>query len=74
MLNNVFNPNCTGLFCILKILGGPQRPPSDLGPEGADRREIWHAPQKLCKEKDLGIIFLKTVYFISYDNLCKLYA
>ena len=31
----------------------PPPPPSDLGPEGADRREIWHAPQKLCKEKDL---------------------
>ena len=29
----------------------------------ADRREIWHAPQKLCKEKDLGSIFLKNCIF-----------
>ena len=48
-------------------------PPSDLSPEGADRRKIWHAPQKLCKEKDLGVIFPQN-YFINYDNLCKLYA
>ena len=38
-------------------------PRTDLGPEGADRREIWHAPQKLCKEKDLGVIFLKNCIF-----------
>ena len=72
-----FNPNCTGLFRSMKILGGggaSEAPPSDLGPKGADRREIWHAPQKLCTEKDLGFIFSKTAYFISYDNLCKLYA
>ena len=38
-------------------------PLSDLGPKGADRRKIWHAPQKLCKEKDLCVIFLKNCIF-----------
>ena len=36
--------------------GGPRKPPSDFRPEGADRREIvWHAPQKLCKEKYFAV-------------------
>ena len=53
----------------MKILGGGGRPPSspsDIGPKVADRREISHATQKYPA--------VKTAYFISYDNLCKLYA
>ena len=50
----------------MKILGGTPRP-SDLGPEEADRREIWHAPQKLRKERGLIVLFFssKIAYFIS---------
>ena len=43
--------------------GGASEPPSDLGPEVANRRQIWHAPQKLCKEKDFGVTFLKNCIF-----------
>ena len=38
-------------------------PPSDLGSKGADHRETWHTPQKLRKEKDLCVIFLKIFVF-----------
>ena len=55
-----FNPNCAGLFRSMRILGGGD---SDLGPEGADRREIWHAPQQMCKEKAFGVTFLKNCIF-----------
>ena len=62
-----YTPNCTGLSRSMIILGGPAPPPppphSDLAPKGANRREIWHAPQKLCKEKDLSVIFLKNCIF-----------
>ena len=43
--------------------GGLRGPPSDLGNKGADRRETWHTPQKLRKEKDLSVIFHKNCIF-----------
>ena len=66
--SQTLNPNCTGLFCTMIILGGGgggalEAPPSDLGPKGADRHKIWHAPQKLYKEKDRCVIFLKNCIF-----------
>ena len=46
------NPILTGLFESKFLLGGGVNltPPSDLGPEGADRREILHGCQDTCKE------------------------
>ena len=43
-------------------VGGLRAPASYLSPFRADRREIWHAPQKLCKEKVLGVLFLKNFF------------
>ena len=65
------NPNCTGLYCAMKILGGggggggSEAPLQISAPKWqvADRREIWHAPPKLCKEKNFGVIFLKNCIF-----------
>ena len=49
---DLFNPILTGLFESKFLLGGGVNltPPSDLGPEGADRREILHGCQDTCKE------------------------
>ena len=44
---NLLNPILTGLFESKFLLGGP---PSDLGPEGADRCENLHGCQDTCKE------------------------
>ena len=59
------NPNYTGLFSAMKILGGGalEAPHFRSRPKGADHRKIWHAPQKLCKEKNLSVIFLKNFLF-----------
>ena len=48
---NTFNPILTGLFESKFLLGGgggkfDPPPPSDLGPKGADRREILHGCQE----------------------------
>ena len=49
-----FNPILTGLFESKFLLGGGGgvnlTPPSDLGPFGADCREILHGCQDTCKE------------------------
>ena len=48
------NPILTGLFESKFLLRGgqfdPPPPHSDLGPNGADRREILHGCQDTCKE------------------------
>ena len=45
-----FNPILTGLFESKFLLGElTPPPPSDLGPEEADRREILHGCQNTCK-------------------------
>ena len=48
----LINPILTGLFETKFLLGGGGQfdPPSDLGPEGADRREIWHGCEDTSKE------------------------
>ena len=51
----VFNPILTGLFQTKFLLGGQNlTPPSDLGPEGADRREILHGCEDTSKEYCYG--------------------
>ena len=55
MLN--FNPIfITGLFESKFLLGGGVNltPPSDLGPEGADRRKILHGCEDTSKEYFYG--------------------
>ena len=54
--------NCTGLFWASYDWGGGGGG-GDLGPEGG--RETWHAPQKLCEEKDLGVIifFFNCIFY-----------
>ena len=49
-------------------------PPSDLGPEGADRREILHGCQDTCKEYCQKKKLPKIVYSLYYYNLCTLDA
>ena len=51
-----FNPILTGLFESKFLLGGGVNltPPSDLGPEGADRREILHGCEDTSKEYCYG--------------------
>ena len=48
----MLNPILTGLFETKFLLGGGVNltPPSDLGPEGADRREILHGCEDTSKE------------------------
>ena len=62
----------TGLFESKFLLGGggggqfdPPPPPSDLGPKGADRREILHGCQDTCKEYCYDL-FLAENGFIYY--------
>ena len=55
------NPNCTGLFRSMRILGGGGGGGVGIS---ADRRKIWHAPQKLCKEKDLGCVFSQKLHIL----------
>ena len=50
--------------------GGAQRPPSNLSPEGADRRETWNVPQKLRKEN----IFHKNCIFSYIHVVMIIYA
>ena len=52
----------------MKILGwgALETPLSDLGPKGANRCKNLHAPQKLHKEIDSGINFMKIVVFFFY--------
>ena len=47
---------------------------SDLGPEGADRRESLHGCQDTWKEYCYNKNLPKTVYLLYYYNLCKLDA
>ena len=50
-----FNPILTGLFESKFLLGGVNlTPPSDLGPEGADRREILHGCEDTSQEYCYG--------------------
>ena len=72
------NPILTGLFESKFLLvggGGQFDPPSDLGPEGADRREILHGCQDTCKEYCYNPFFggKLFIYYVIYD-LCKLDA
>ena len=56
----LLNPILTGLFESKFLLGGGGgggvnlTPPSDLGPEGADRREILHGCEDTSKEYCYG--------------------
>ena len=50
---SLLNPILTGLFETQVFTGGGGvnlTPPSDLGPEGADRREILHGCEDTSKE------------------------
>ena len=62
------NPILTGLFESKFLLGGGVNltppPPSDLGPEGADRREILHGCQDTCKEYCYDLFLAKNGLFI----------
>ena len=51
VISNI-NPILTGLFETKFLLGGGVNltPPSDLGPEGADRHEILHGCEDTSKE------------------------
>ena len=74
----MFNPILTGLFeTKFLLLGGGGvnlTPPSDLGPEGADRREILHGCEDTSNEYCYNFFVQKTVYLLYYYNLCKLDA
>ena len=61
-----FNPILTGLFESKFLLGGGGGgdPPSDLGPEGADRREILHGCQDTCKEYCYNLFSAENCLFI----------
>ena len=50
------NPILTGLFKSKFLLGGGVNltPPSDLGPEGVDHREILHGCEDTSKEYCYG--------------------
>ena len=54
-----FNPNCTGLF---------------RSPKGPIAAKFGTHLRNCAKRKISVLFFFKTAYFISYDNLCKLYA
>ena len=57
----------TGLFESKFLLGGGGSiwpPPSDLGPEGADRREILHGCQDTCKEYCYNLFSAENGLFI----------
>ena len=63
------NPILTGLFESKFLLGGGGggvnlTPPSDLGPEGADRREILHGCEDTSKEYCYEFFFAKNGLFI----------
>ena len=64
------NPILTGLFESKFLLGGGGgggvnlTPPSDLGPEGADRREILHGCQDTCKEYCYNLFSAENGLFI----------
>ena len=62
------NPILTGLFESKFLLGGGLNltPPSDLGPEGADRREILHGYEDTSKEYCYKKIFCQKrfIYYI----------
>ena len=61
----LFNPILTGLFESKFLLGGGQfDPPSDLGPEGADRREILHGCEDTSKEYCYKFFFAENGLFI----------
>ena len=55
-LRVMLNPILTGFFESKFLLGGGVNltPPSDLGPEGADRREILHGCEDTSKEYCYG--------------------
>ena len=68
-LQSWFNPILTGLFESKFLLGGGgggqfDPPPSDLGPEGADRREILHGCEDTSKEYCYDFFFAKNGLFI----------
>ena len=65
------NPILTGLFESKFLLGGGGgggnvnlTPTSDLGPEGADRREILHGCQDTCKEYCYNLFSAENCLFI----------
>ena len=58
-----FNPILTKFFTGGGV-GGQFDPPSDLGPKGADRREILHGCQDTCKEYCYKNSFAKNDLFI----------
>ena len=61
------NPILTGLFERKFLLGGGGvnlTPPSDLGPEGADRCEILHGCQDTCKEYCYNLFLAENGLFI----------
>ena len=62
------NPILTGLFesKFLLVGGGGVNltPPSDLGPKGADRREILHGCQDTCKEYCYNLLLAENGLFI----------
>ena len=62
---DIFNPILTGLFESKCLLGGVNlNPPSDLGPEGADRREMLHGCQDTCKEYCYDLFLVENGLFI----------
>ena len=72
-----FNPNCTGLFCAMKILGGGGGlggPLQMSAPKGPIAAKYGTHLRNCAKRKTLALFFSKIAHFISYDNLCKLYA
>ena len=60
------NPILTGLFETKFLLGGGVNltPPSDLGPEGADRREILHECEDTSNEYCYNFFFAENGLFI----------
>ena len=63
--NKSFNPILTGLFESKVFTGGVNlTPPSDLGPKGADRREILHGCQDTCKEYCYNLFSAENGLFI----------
>ena len=62
-----FNPILTGLFETKFLLGGlgvNLTPPSDLGPKGADRREILHGCEDTSNEYCYDFFFAENGLFI----------